>query len=550
MTPTEVWEGFNPATTPLETSIIFADLKDHLVHERQVFLVEQTQSGKLSAVCDIYHDDRWVDARGAILILPSLREANYMDQLTTIVREGYVCCVLDYCGVLNDDIHTSFPKELAFAKYPDCEMYLDQISDNARNTPWFVWAKIVRRAITLIENMPIVEKEHIGILGIGTGAEIGWQVVGIDKRVRAFVAVNGGGYRWAFGTGRFTKGNVFSSEDQTAFSTGVGAETYAKFITCPTLFIGSKSSVFNDVDRMADILELVKSNAKQLIISSAGGDQITKKEFGAMLKWLRANFALTGDEIKFPTIAFEVEEGRLYCRVHSQYKAIHKTLHINYGEELSTYRYWQSVELDQKVGVHEYIENIPVYDIDELIVAYATFEYPDGNIMSTKVIGTIPSKLDIKQHDEKGTRSNRIIYDGSMGLGSFSSVTNETVLSDDNIYLASGPFNIQGITAKKGDILLCRNSKEMSFVSNMSAIHIDAYSKEARSLTVSILSFADFKTYSVTVELQGGEFWQKLLLECSDFKSSEGRTLQKFATSKLLTIHDVGGVILNNFLWI
>ncbi len=550
MTPTEVWEGFDAQSAPLETSIIFAETTNHLVHERQVFLVENTQSGKLSAVCDLYYDDRWVDARSAILILPSLREANYMDQLTTFVHEGYVCCVLDYCNRDGGDVHTTFTKELDFAEFPECLNHLDGIENSARNTPWFVWAKIARRAITMLENVSVIDKNHIGVLGLGTGAELGWQVVGIDKRVRAFVAVNGGGYRWTKGDGRFVKGNVFANDEQLAYSTGVGAETYAKFITCPTLFIGSQSSLYNDVDRMTDILELVKSNAEQMIISTAGGEQITKKEFQAMLQWLRNYFALTGEPIKFPTIEFEVEERRLYVRVNSAHTAKVKTLYINYGEEHSTYRFWQAIELDQKVGVHEYIASIPVYDANELIVAYATFEYQDGDVMSTKVIGTIPARLDVRESEDIGVRESRIIYDGSMGLGSFQAETRETVLNDNNLHVAIGPFNIKGISAHAGDIMLCRNMRETNFISQMSAIHIDAYSPIARELEVSVLTYPDLKRYTARKTLQGGEFWQNILLECSDFKSEEGRTLQKFVNGKLLTFHNVDNMIFNNFLWI
>ena len=47
-----------------------------------------------------------------------------------------------------------------------------------------------------------------------------------------------------------------------------------------------------------------------------------------------------------------------------------------------------------------------------------------------------------------------------------------------------------------------------------------------------------------------GEFWQKLLFECTDFKSEEGRTLSTFANVKMIELVNVEGVAFNNFLWI
>lgn len=550
MTPTEVWESFDANQAPLEITTVSSETTQNLVRSKQVFTAETTGAGKLRARCDLYYDDRWADARGALLVLPSLRNIKYEEELAAIVKEGYVACVLDYCGMDIDEPRTTFPDDLSFASYPECEKHLDEIENSARNTPWFVWAKIARRAITMLQEFPIVEKNSIGILGLGTGAEIAWQVAGIDKRLRALVAINGGGYRWAIKAPRFTSGNVLSTDEQRAYSTGVGAETYARLVTCPTLYISSRSSVYNDIDRAADMLDLVKSQTKQMIVSNAGGEQITQREFNALLDWLRRHFTLDESPVLSPTIQFESAEGKLYVRINSQRKATTKKLFINYGEPNSAYRFWHCCDLKQKVGAHEYICNIPVYNEKELIVAYATFEYADKTLASTKVIGAIPENLDIKGGDDDGLRRSRIIYDGNMGLGAFCAETQNAMLADDNLCVKKGPFDISGISAKEGNITLCRNKREMDLLSQATALHIDVYSPTERELEIAVYTYPDIKKYTARVSLQGGEFWQKVLLEYTDFKSDEGRTLTKFANAKILSVIDVNGIILNNFLWI
>ena len=58
------------------------------------------------------------------------------------------------------------------------------------------------------------------------------------------------------------------------------------------------------------------------------------------------------------------------------------------------------------------------------------------------------------------------------------------------------------------------------------------------------------KKYVALVDLKGGEFWEKIILKSSDFKSDNGKMLPEFSTAKILAITDAEGIIFNNFLWI
>ena len=142
------------------------------------------------------------------------------------------------------------------------------------------------------------------------------------------------------------------------------------------------------------------------------------------------------------------------------------------------------------------------------------------------------------------------MYDGSMGLGSFAPLTNDAILPDDCILQAEGPFEIKGITAKKGGLYFCRSAAEIKALDRTSSLHFDAYSPTERELCINMYTYPEMKRYTAYVMLDGGEFWQKMLLRCADFKSDEGKTLPKFNDTKILVINDVKGIILNNFLWI
>ncbi len=464
-----------------------------------------------------------------------------------LVEEGFVACTLDFCGVF-EGTKTSYPSDLSFAKYPECQNRLYKIETNARNTPWFVWSKVARRAISLLEEQNIVQNDHIGVVGFGIGAQLCWLVAGTDKRVRTMSAVNGGGYRWAEKNARFSNKDIPSNDEQLAYSTGVGAETYAMFVTCPTLAIVTRDSLCCDLDKIGDMLDLVKSDVKQLIVSDSCGMQLTKSVAAAFVLWLRAHLAGSSGAMS-PSMRFEVTDGKLYVRINTTAKATKRTLYVSYGEPSSKQRYWRAFDVRQKVGDHEYVCDIPVFDLDELIVAYATFCYANDDMSSTRTIGVIPSKHNVTQV-ETTPRISNVIYDGSMGIGDFMAKTDDALLDDNTLKVAEGPFAIKGISAPKGDVSLSRSVQEMRSISRLAMLHIDAYSKEARDLTLCAYTYPDFKKYTAHTKLKGGEFWQKLLFENADFKSEEGRTLASFSCVKTFEINDVDNIVLNNFLWI
>lgn len=552
MTPTEVWEGFNPVKEPLETSIISSEEIENTVYSKVFFTSETTVKGRVRVFSTIVYDKRWTDDRAALLIIPSVNDdTDYGTFIKSLVAEGYVVCLFDYCGSFNHNTdHTVFPSDLGYASYPECMSKIGKIETDARHTPWFQWAKIARRTISLLEEHRLVANDRIGVVGVGMGAQIAWQVAGIDGRVRALVPINGGGYLWRAGKPRFSAETPPVTDEERAFSTGVGAETYARFVTCPTCFVTTSNSTYCDVDRAGDIFSLINTEDKRLIISNNTDEQLTKRCFKALLLWLRNNFALDGQPAQAPSLGFEQIEQQLYLRLISSEDAEIKSVYICYGEPYTAARYWIKLNDPQKTARSEYTYAVPVYDVDELIVAYATVGGRDGSIMSTPVTAAVPSKLGINGSTANTYAFSRIIYDGSMGLGSFAAITRDVFLDETVLCQAEGPFGIKGIMTKDGDLSLCRSNHDTQALTRSAVFRFDAYSPTARIINIKMLSYPEMKYYTASVRLEGGEFWQKVMLTSADFKSEEGKTLQKFSDAKKCVFAEAKNVIFNNLLWI
>ena len=71
MTPTEVWEGFDPTQAPLEASIVSSEASGNFASTRQIFTADTVKDGRVRVCMDVYFDVRWQDERPAVLILPS-----------------------------------------------------------------------------------------------------------------------------------------------------------------------------------------------------------------------------------------------------------------------------------------------------------------------------------------------------------------------------------------------------------------------------------------------------------------------------------------------
>ncbi len=500
----------------------------------------------------IVYDKRWSDDRAALLLAPALTEKlDYAVLIDSLVKEGYVVCIFDYCGNFNDNVNkTSFPQEFAYAAYPECRNHMYSVTSDARSTPWFQWAKITRRAISMLQEHRLVASDRIGVMGWGTGAQLAWQIAGTDGRVRALVAINGGGYLWRKNTPRFISDNIPSTDEERTFSTGVGAETYAKTVMCPTCLIASSNSESYDIDRAGDILNLVPCACKQLIISRGIDFQITKRAFNSLLLWLRNNFALDGVLPAKPQISFEQIEKRLFIKLSTEQKAKDTAVFVSYGEPYPSSRFWKRLKDGQKTGEFEFTFAVPVNNLNELAVAYATVTYETENMVSTPIIYTVPQKLGVEYTQENEFVSSHLIYNGSMGLGSFAVSTKDVFLDEDVLRQEAGPFDIKGITVKDGSLTLFRSSHEITALDRSSLFVFDAASETARQLNVSMYTYPDLKCYRAAVKLGGGVFWQKTQLSTSDFKSSDGKTLQKFSDTKKCVFEDMQGVILNNLLWI
>ena len=548
MTTTEIWEGFNPVKDGTETSIISASEKGNLSTSDIFFTSEKTEGGRVRVFARVTFDNRWRDPRPAILLLPSRDPSRTFDDVTrSLVSEGYVVCLCDYAGNFDGgdrDKRTSYPDCYSYAQAPACFRDLLAIGVTARETAWFQWVKVARRAVTTLAELKYVDADRIAVMGMDCGAQIAWQLAGIDGRIRALIPINGGGYLWR------SPSSPAPADDATrAFSAGVGAETYAKFVSCPTCYIVSSNTRDADIDAAGEILSLVPSGCKAFMVAQGSSGQVSLSVYDSLIKWLKTYFAHDAEPLPTPQVRFNADEHILYLRLSAPGAPEKVSVFFSAEGDLPFVRNWRELPEGQLGDTGERIYHIPVSDPEDTVAAYARVTFPGGISVCSPVATVKPSGLGV-QADIKAAAASRIVYNGSMGKGQFRVTTNGFFLDDTLLEAKKGPFGITGVGTKKGVLSLSLDTNESFSADRSAMLQMDICSAEPRLIRFGFASPSSPVDYGCVIKLGGGDFWQKIKLSASDMKNPEGKTLPSFGGCRLLTIAGAEGVLFNNLVWI
>jgi len=549
LTPTQVWEGFNPVKEPLQPSLSNSVERGDVSVSELFFTAESAPDGKVRAFCRTLYKKSGAQKKPALIVLPSLVPEFFDDEvITTLVEEDYAVIILDYAGIYADGPKTSFPKSLEFAQAENALANPRYMDKSARNTPWFVWAKICRRAITMASELLYVDRDSIGVIGKNEGAQLAWILAGIEGRIKTAVPLLGGGYLFH---DDLKAADGEKSEEQRVWTAGVGAETYARAVSCPLYFATSSNNANFDVDRAGDILDYIPVKAKALSISPRTNSQLTLECFKGVLAWLRAFLKASGGDVPTQTVEFENLDGELFLRCRQSVKAKNSVAYVSWNEKHSAARDWHTLEpymTDSQTG--DVLFKVEIYDYSERVSAFVNSKFENNLVISSPILEAVPEKLKITAPVLLRAESSRIIYDNTHGLTSSAIESDSLVLDENMLQLREGPHHIVGLTTAAGRLVSYKLAKSPLSAKKDIILQLDAYSKEPRTITLSLLNFADKKSYTASRQLSGGEIWQRVSFVASDFKTRDQKPLQTFSEIEKACFLNAEGVLFNNIIWL
>lgn len=549
VTPMALWQDFNPMKEPLEVRVDGVKITDKYIMKDTVFTVETELDGKIRAYANIAVQKNVVAP--TVVYIPTgespIKKSLFFDIL---IDHGFNIITIDYAGVSEKkDKYTVYPKSLEYCNF-STNRQLPYQPTEAGKSPWFVWTKVVRRAITLAFEESNVDKNNLFLLGYIEGAQLAWKTAGIDGRVRAVLPVGACGYTEFFNRHKYDSAVTPQFTDEwECWLAGISTQAYAKMLTCPVYYMSGTNSTYADIDRVADLFNLIPHNNKYLSFSAGTNNSITNSAFLGAIKW--AEKLINGDtDIVKPRLKSYVSDGKLYASVTDISGFDKIEIYCALDELAPAFRSWNMVRQQTVLNNDEVLAVLVPREDSKKMFVYATVIYKDGVVLSTPEIMIDLTKIELDEYDISNHSTGRFIYNNTMDETPFSVENYNPVIDENILKVVAGPLGIKGVTVTEGK-LCAYNVEPPRAGSGEYILQMEVYAPELRDIDIVMYTAENGSTkYVYKVHLNGSAKWQRVNMKRIDFKSADMLSLKDWTMVRKMKIKNAEGVLFSNILWI
>lgn len=547
LSPTSLWADYDASAVKSKANFLKYETDDKNVVNFEAYLSCDTDTEKDTPLIYCYGKIPKDNYKNATIIYINGYHSFHVDELSeSFVPNGYGVVTFDYMGKCDKKHYTIYPKSLEFANFIHSDNHLDSYVNSPKDSCVYVWSKMCRNVITFIKKL-LGEDNKIYLRSSQEGGNILWQVAGMDKRVDGIITENNAGWTDFKGLFRFSgSANEFDfREDKLQWMSACTPQAYAKFVTCPVLYISGTNTNLTSVDRVEKTLDLTINNGENRVCLCTNlTNTIDGNARNTMSYWLD-NVYYGKSMPKSPSLSFDLNGGKVLAKMdYDDSQEIDKlTVFYAYNEINSEFRYWDRILVSSGNPVTE----IPVRYGDTKIFAFSTVQYKDGQCYSS-----LPQMFDIEKVkvDMISPKRTRIVFERKQGLNAWAvdNITGASYMPE----LKTGAYDIFGVTARKGNLSTYYISDKNFERKETSILQFDCYCQSDRTLQVELSVETDdfsYEPYRVSVKVTGGE-WQKIALSHSDFKTKDRVSLKDWNNVKKLSFIDIDYTLINNIIWI
>lgn len=548
LTPVQLWKDFDNNCCPLDMSVVGYSCQDNINIIDYFFTALKVEDGDVRVYARSYAQKGTYN-NPTLLIIERFFHGIDTQIVNHFVAQGYTVVTFDYKGDIgNHQSHTFYPNSLEYGNILKSDGHLTSAKEGVENTCLFLWAKITRRVITLIENLSICDKDKISALANDTAFNILAQAGGTDQRIKAIISVRNNGFsKFNANKENVEFESVLEELELNRWIIGCSAPSYIKFITYPIIYFASTNDREYDIMNMKDFLALTPQDTPRYLSISTGTDGCLYNSFLPTASNV-LNGIINHKPITNPTIEYEIDDNKLYFNVtvdHTYDHIDHIELAVSHGEISSKLRNWHRYSVH--VGLNGKCK-VPakVFSNDEEIYAFLTIQYTNGVMLSTPITTIIPDEYAGKV--KKNIPNNRIIYENKLGTLPFFLTSNDITIDQNHVRMSKGALDINGITTDYGE-LICYKIGDIKGKKDDSILQFDCYSKIDKEITVK-LTDENLVEYSAIISVKASEKWERFSLEVNDFKDSNLMTLKTLENIKVLSFVNAENILLNNIIWI
>lgn len=547
LTPLQLWQDFNPVKEPLNLNIIDFKTNNGYNYITYGYTIMTAHDGKVRGIA------KSVYRAGAanlpvVMYIPDFEELIDLEKLLPLAEQGYACVTFDYTGESNQkDFFTSYPISLNYGNIRRAGEHLKSAKYGADNTSLFLWCKVARRTISLISELPYADASSIAGIAFNNGANILWQVAGIDGRFKGIIPIMNNGFSDFNGNDKDDNSQSFD-EEATRWKIACSVPSYAKFITSAVLFIGTTNNETYPYDRLEETMRLLPCNSlKSNFICAGLSNNLYSGVKSTVIEWLDSNIRNKSTFADTPIIKLSIVDDNIVATViaDTKYNDItDATIYVSYGDLIPCLRNWTAVNIG--IGMDGTGKSrIKVYDPTIKINLFANITYKNDVSLSTVLATFLPDELG---RVKLNIKNNRIIFEKKLGANVFFSETKELFTSDKNIRFENGAMDISGITTAHGN-MVCYNIGDVNNIDADTMLQFDSFSLESKTFTVLLID-GYMREYSLDITVNNIEEWSKFKLRPFDFKDNELIPLKDWSGVKVLKFINAENVLFNNILWV
>lgn len=550
LTPKILWQDFKPNYDNFKTNIIrYVSEKEWDAYELY-FTAFSVIDGDVRVYTKIFTPKKNIHNITVILVSEFDKTCN-LDIVKQFLKAGYKVVTFDTRGKGFAENYTHYPQSLEYGNFIFSGKHLNTCIFGAEKTSLFLWCKITRQVISFIKHfLSQTKPEKLFLAGDNSGANIVWQVAGTDDRLDGIIPINNTGFDEFNGNLENADSNLSISEiaERNVWSLCCASPSYAKFINCPTLFIGSSNNYTYNYSSLSATLKLIPEKiSHHECISMGCSKNLYNQSLITACNWIN-EIAKNKALVVPPKTKFSVVDGKLWVQVDfdMDYDTIlNAEIYISYGNDPEGVRNW----IGYNVGISllgNATHRIKVYDLTENINIVVAVYYKNGSMYTSPLCNIVPKNIspDIKTN----SRNNRIIYDKKNGVNSFFPRENAYFIDKDSIIFQNGALDIPGITNQKGD-LVCYNIDGNSITNPETLLQFDCFTLKPCSIVMEMID-EDLVSYYATLNFDGSEEWQNIKIPYSIFVSKNHYPLKSWQKIKAIAFCGVKNILLNNIIWI
>ena len=531
LTPVQLWQDFDPVAAPLDISIEYNTEVNGLRLKGAYFTAIADGEESVRAFAEIKSLVP-TPKRAILCVMNSGDQSALAEGFDELLKRGFAIMTLDVSGIPDENGRAArYSEGFSYASFAKGTPDRFLATPSAKDSPVYLWAKIARRALTLLDYF--YPKAKPAVMGAKTAADIAWQVAASDPRVAALVAL----------LGDYSDPPVTEEDSSNAdsYTMAISAKSAARLVKCPCLIATASNMHGGDAEKINEVAGQIRDEVPfALVITPRLNAQLDSADLLATYKWL--DRTMKGDPSPELKLSSYLEASTLTFMLSCEVvKAQSATLQVAYDNAPPQYRHWHEVAMKKKED-GSFTAEVPVWEDDHEVYAFATVAVSGGLSYSSKGLDTLVTS-------ETPYHTSQFLLDTESDHGFYSDNSKETFVSyKGDFSIEEAPDGVPGFRGKgalRTNILSERGRYETA-----AALHLSVYAKREGEIRVILHKEeeGEMREYVATCYV-GADEWTRLSLNPDDFKTKELIPMKDWEDLYSIILPDTDDTYYNNFLW-